>query len=748
MAQPEEKVVSVAFPMALSGVYDYQVPPSLAPHVYPGVPVLVELRSRKLWGVAVKLKTSSDHANLKPLLDIKIDRWTDADRSLIRLYEWMASYYQCDLGRVFRPFVRKSLINATAKRVTVFCLAAEPGVTPLTEKQSEALEKIKSFSGELTVDVCEKKLGITPHLMETLCKKGVLLKERKIVIRKSEELRVAEDRAAYGEDVVLTAEQNAAVAVIREGLTARQSTPFLLHGITGSGKTHVYIELVKQMLASGKSAIILVPEISLTPQTISRFRYAVGDCIAVIHSRMSEGERYDSLAELVRGSKRLVIGVRSAILVPVVNLGLIIVDEEHDGSYKQSDTDPRYNARDVAVMRAHVQKAAVVLGSATPSLESYYNAQTGKYRLVTLCERFGKAVLPRVSISDMRKEHEENNWTLLSRYLRERVSATLLAGRQIILLLNRRGFSTFLICKDCGHAYRCPFCSVNLIYHKSELRLKCHQCGHEEPAPQVCPACRGEQIKFKGTGIQKAEELLAAEFPQARIIRMDQDTTRGKSGHIDIIDRFERREADILLGTQMVSKGLNFPGVALVGVLAADIGLHFPDFRAAERTFQLLSQVAGRAGRADSDGEVVIQTYFPDEPAILAARDHDYGAFYNKEISERRVLGYPPFGKLVRLVLFGASEVRLQALLADIAACVCIRLRGGASIGASHGASLQVLGPAPAVWARLKNEFRYCLLLKSSSPKTLGEAVYRVRSTIKVPKDMRLVIDVDPVNML
>ena len=739
MADPLENVVSVAFPMALSGVYDYRILPPLIGRVFPGVPVLVELRNRKLWGVAVKLKAESDYADLKPILDIKSDRWTDADASasLIRLYEWIASYYQCDLGRVFRPFIRKKSISAAAKSVSVFRIAQTPSPDAvLTGKQQTALDKLKSCPEELTPDVCAALPGITPHMLSALCAKGVLVKERKTVIRKSEELRVAEGRGAYGgAEVVLSDEQNAAVAAIGEGL-AQPSLPFLLHGITGSGKTHVYIELVKRVLADGKGAIVLVPEISLTPQTISRFRHAVGDCIAVIHSRMSEGERHDSLAELVSGSKRLVIGVRSAILVPIVRLGLIIVDEEHDGSYKQSDTDPRYNARDVAVMRAHLQKAAVVLGSATPSLESRYNAECGKYRLVTLTHRFGEAVLPRVSIVDMRKEHEENNWTFLSRYLRGRITATLANARQTILLLNRRGFSTFLICKDCGHAYQCPSCSVNLIYHKSELRLKCHQCGHDEPAPQTCPKCRGEQIQFKGTGIQKAEEMLRADFPQARILRMDQDTTRGKTGHIDIIDRVERREADILLGTQMVSKGLNFPGVALVGVLAADIGLHFPDFRAAERTFQLLSQVAGRAGRADADGEVVIQTYFPEEPAILAAQDHDYGEFYNKEIGERQALGYPPFGKLARFVLLGTNESDMQALLADIAA----RLR--------TTASLSVLGPAPAVWARLKNEFRYCLLLKAASSKTLGEAVYRVRTAVKVPKGMRLVIDVDPVNML
>ena len=636
MPSPQYKVASVAFPMAISGVYDYEIPPELAEAIVPGVPVFVELRSRKVWGVAVRLKESSGRLKLKPVLEVKKDTWSDADSSLIKLYEWIASYYQCELGRVFRPFIRKNYIAAQAKTITLYRVAGVAVTEQLTHKQAEAMSRLAACQGELTADTCGKDLGIAPHLLTALCKKGALVKEKKPVLREAPELAACRDAGEYG--IRLTQEQQDAVDAISEGFS-QKSTPFLLHGITGSGKTHVYIELAKRALAMGRGAIILVPEISLTPQTIARFRQALGNVIAVIHSKMSDGERRDSLDELVTGRKRLAIGVRSAILAPVANLGLIIVDEEHDQSYKQSDLDPRYNARDVAMMRARLQNAVAVLGSATPSLESYHNAQAGKYRLLALQNRFGGAVLPGVTVVDMRDEHKENNWTFLSRYLRGRIGAALENGRQIILLLNRRGFSTFLVCKDCGHSYTCPQCSVNLIYHKSDYRLKCHQCGREEPAPSACPSCKGEQIKFKGTGIQKAEEYMASQFPQARIIRMDQDTTRARGGHIAIIGRFENREADILLGTQMVAKGLNFPGVALVGVLQADIGMHFPDFRAAEKTFQLLSQVAGRAGRADSLGEVVVQTYFPGEQAICAARDHDYLEFYNREITERETLG-------------------------------------------------------------------------------------------------------------
>ena len=582
-----------------------------------------------------------------------------------------------------------------------------------------------------------RELNLKRYLLDALCRKGFLVMEKKTVVRQAQELLVKEDAALYGGAVELTDEQKEAVAAIRAGLNA-PSSPYLLHGITGSGKTHVYIELVNQVLREGRGAIILVPEISLTPQTIGRLKHALGDVIAVIHSRMSEGERHDSLRDLVAGDKRLVVGVRSAVLVPVKNLGLIIVDEEHDQSYKQSDLDPRYNARDVAVMRGRIQNAAVVLGSATPSMESFHNALTGKYRLVSLTKRFGEAVLPQVKVVDMKQEHAQNNWTMLSRYLAGRIEETLGKKRQIILLLNRRGFSTFLICKDCGHTYSCPQCSVNLIYHKTEHLLKCHQCGLQEKAPTICPKCSGQQIRFKGTGIQKAEEYIASQFPNARILRMDQDTTRGKTGHISIIDRFAHNQADILLGTQMVAKGLNFPGVALVGVLAADIGLHVPDFRSAERTFQLLSQVAGRAGRADNQGEVVIQTYFPHDAAIEAAKDHEYREFFNMEIVQRQTLGYPPFGKLARYIVSGVDESRVRTLAAAVAETLRRRAKE----------SCQVLGPSPAVLSRLKNEFRYSLLLKSKSPRALQEVIAYANAKVKAPNAVRLVVDVDPVNML
>jgi primosomal protein N' (replication factor Y) len=726
-------IARVAFPIAVPGLYDYAVPAAMSPLIAPGVPVKVALRSRELWGVVVEIAQTSRFENLKKLLDIRESHWSDADRSLIELYRWIASYYQCDIGKVFKPLVRKGAVETQAKTIQVYTVTGlRPG--KLTPRQRQTLDALEGVRGELTREELAQRYGASSRIVKALADKGALAASTRRIMRPAAELR--QERAAYG--IALTDEQRDAAEQIGAAI-GQAGKPFLIHGITGSGKTHVYIELTKRALAAGYAVIILVPEISLTPQTIARFRDALGEVIAVIHSRMSEGERRDSLDELVAGRKRAVIGVRSAILAPIERVGLIIVDEEHDGSYKQEEPDPRYHARDVAVMRGRFQRAAVVLGSATPSLESYCNARTGKYHLIRLTQRFGNARLPAVEIVDMNREHQANNWTFLSRYLHERMLTALEDKRQIILLLNRRGFSARLLCKTCGHVHMCRNCSVHLVYHRSDTALKCHQCGWEEPAPSVCPQCRGEQIRYKGTGIQKAHEFLSETFGSARILRMDQDSTRRKGAHVTILDSFARGEADILLGTQMVAKGLNFPGVSLVGVLQADIGLHMPDFRASERTFQLLTQVAGRAGRSDSRGEVVIQTYNPEEPGIICARTHDYGSFYEHETRARRELRYPPFGKLMRIVAQGSDETAVADLMGRVARIVA----------SSGGDRIQRLGPAPAALTRIRNEYRHAMVLKAASPRALAEAAAAVRRACgRPPRDCRLIVDVDPLSML
>ena len=730
----------MAFPIAVRGIYDYGIPEEFVGKVAAGVPVQVNLKGCTLWGVVVAEKSESEYASLKPILAIRSELWTDCSRSLITLYRWIAAYYQCDLGRVFRPLVGKGISSSTAKKIIVYraaetddAAAREEHARGLSLRQRAAFEAIRSHKDPLTRKEIEVRLGISSSVIAALCGKKILVPEKKMVVREGFTYTFSIEETA----VTLTSEQQGVVETIMTHQAAPEK-PFLLHGITGSGKTHIYTELAGRILALNRNAIILVPEISLTSQTIMRFRAAVGDVVTVIHSRMSDGERRDSLQALVTGAKRLVIGVRSAILAPLDNVGLIIVDEEHDGSYKQTDTEPRYNARDVAIMRGVFERALVVLGSATPSLESYYNAQTGKYRLLTLANRFGEARLPTVHIADMNQEHASGNWSILSRKLEASISGALTVGRQIILLLNRRGYSAILLCKECGFTHRCTACSLPLRYHRSGFRLKCHCCGHEEAAPDACPLCHGEQMKYQGVGIQKAEELLRLKFPEARILRMDHDTTQCKRSHHAILEAFARREADILLGTQMVAKGLDFPGVALVGVLQADTGLLFPDFRASERTFQLLTQVAGRAGRNDCEGEVVIQTSYPADPAIAAASRHDYEGFYENELPHRKELRYPPFAKLARVVVSGPHADRVETEIGKIAATIICLAPG-----------ITLLGPSPAVIEKIGHEFRYSLLLKSSSPRTLAAVLSSIRkSQRKSPERLKLIIDVDPAFMM
>jgi primosomal protein N' (replication factor Y) len=727
-------IVKVAFPISIPGLYDYRVPESLCNAVVPGIPVRVPLRNRLVWGVVVETAEYSQIPRLKDVAEIKTSHWADTGRSLLKLYSWIADYYHCGIGKVFRPLVRKGIVDIDAKKRTVFELSGK-SVTDLSAVQIEAAGKLKGFEGRKTIEEIKALSGLTGYMILKLAAKDVLVRHEEIISRIPEEL----NQPGQIESITLSEEQSMAVETIYASF-GRPGKPFMLYGITGSGKTHVYIELARRCLALGKSVIILVPEISLTPQTIRRFRDSLGDVIAVIHSRMSGGERRDSLEDMVSGRKKVAIGVRSVILAPMENVGLIVVDEEHDQSYKQDDMEPRYNARDVAVMRGKFQNAAVVLGSATPVFESYYNAVTGKYELIRLLARFGEARLPTVRIVDMNEEHNRGNWSILSTYLKNRIEQTLSEKRQVILLLNRRGFSVSLICRNCGHTYSCPNCSVHLVYHRHGTVLICHQCGHTEAAPSVCPVCKGEQIKYSGTGIQKAEEYLKEVFPEARILRMDQDSTRKKGQHVEILSSFEQNDADILIGTQMVAKGLNFPGVRLVGVLHADTGLHLPDFRASEKTFQLLTQVAGRAGRKDSLGEVVVQTYMPGEPGVVAAEKHDYEGFYKKEIESRRELGYPPYGRLARIIVEGKVEsaVKEQAVLL------------GFSISRAGAGKISVLGPSPAAISRLKGVFRYAMLIKSSSSRLIHDILVRVRKKAEsLPRQkVRIIIDVDPVDML
>ncbi|MBN1981235.1 MAG: primosomal protein N' [Chitinivibrionales bacterium] len=727
-------IAKVAFPISIPGIFDYVIPQSLLSVVGEGVIVKVSLRNRLLWGIVVETSQTSSVENLKAILEVKPLFWSESGTTLIQFYRWIAHYYACELGKVFRPFIRNKIIEARPKIIWYYTYAGSIPPT-LSAKQRQSAQLIATVSQELTLPQLIQQTGLSTHMVSMLLKHGVLRRLQKQVLRQAEQFDEPNLNTSR-----LTQEQNEALNLIWNEQKNFGKT-FLLFGITGSGKTHIYLELAKKTLALGKTVIILVPEIGLTPQTIGRFKAALGGDIAVIHSRMTTGQRRDSIEETLSGNAKIVIGVRSAILVPMANVGLIIVDEEHDQSYKQSEMEPRYHGRDVAVMRGAFQNSIVVLGSATPSFESYYNALLGKYTLVTLSNRFGDALLPKVTLVDMNKEHEANNWSVLSQALKVRIQEILQLKRQIILLLNRRGFSLSLICTKCGHKYSCPNCSIFLVFHTTDNHLKCHLCGFEEPAPVTCTSCGAEQIKYKGTGIQKVEEYLKTEFPGARIRRMDQDSTRTKGAHVSILEQVRSGQIDILLGTQMVAKGLDFPNVQLVGVVAADIGLHVPDFRASERTFQLLTQVAGRAGRSDASGEVIIQTYSPQDHALICAQKHDFYSFYDKEIVDRTVLKYPPFSRLARIIVSGESEAMVRGAICAVAESVTSR--------SGQSTLLTLLGPSPALISRLNKLYRYGLLLKAQSPRILHDCLGHIRRDfLKLPGQTQMVIDVDPVNML
>jgi len=559
---------------------------------------------------------------------------------------------------------------------------------------------------------------------------------------------LAHIESAAPADLTPTPDQQQILDPLSAALDKNSFYPALLHGVTGSGKTLVYIRLVAQALASGRGSIILVPEIALAWQMVRRFKEHFGKQVAVLHSQLSAGERYDTWRRLRRGEQRVVIGARSAILAPVDNLGLIVVDEEHDTSYKQEDLDSSqplsYSARDLALIRGQRSKAVVLLGSATPSLESYWNATTGKYHLHALPRRVDDRPLPKVTVVDMKREpFQKKQRAIFSRELRLKMQERLERGEKIVLLQNRRGFSPFITCVSCGESVQCKSCRVTLTYHRSETapQTRCHYCDFQAPPPPFCPTCNSAELRFDGIGTQKVESSLLDQFPGIRVIRMDVDTTGWKGAHDELVERFRHGEADVLLGTQMVAKGLDFPEVTLVGVISADTGMHMPDFRAAERTFQLLTQVAGRSGRGQTAGEVVIQTLLPDDQALRSASRQDYAAFSERELEERRQSGFPPFGRLMIFRWRGTDEDEVtKAAQQGVAA-----LRRGLDRHAL------LLGPGPAPLARLRGHFRWQALLRGESVHHLHQQVAGALPTMRETAKNHattFAINVDPLTMM
>jgi len=618
-------------------------------------------------------------------------------------------------------------------------------------RQREAYEFLELSGGAAELAHLTGEAGFSRGVIRGLESKALVTLAAEEVMRDP----FAATPAPAPPDHTLTAAQRAALDALVAGLHEEDPAPFLLQGVTGSGKTLVYVELLRAALAQGRTAIVLVPEISLTPQTVSRFRAHFGDAVAVLHSGLSDGERYDAWRQLRSGERRIAVGARSALFAPLANLGALVVDEEHDGSYKQGEA-PRYQARDLAVVRARAHGAVCVLGSATPSLESWSNARAGKFRRLLLPERVGGAKLPRVQVLDLRVARRERaegksragvrGSGVLSPVLVDAVDARLSRKEQVILLLNRRGYAAFVQCRECGDVVQCENCSISLTFHRGSRRLVCHHCRYEEAAPTRCVRCGSRDLSFRGLGTEQVERVAAETFPEARLARMDVDTTSGKWSHQQILSRVERGEVDILLGTQMIAKGLDFPRVTLVGVVNADVGIHLPDFRASERTFQLLSQVAGRAGRGTLGGDVIIQTSLPDHYAIRAAVGHDFEGFATREMGERERPRYPPFVRLVNVVL-SSPEQTLAAQSAEAAVAWLRRHLSRAGRGGGEG--VELVGPAPAPIERLHTRWRWHFLLRSRSPGALGRAARWLAEDFTLPAgDVRLALDRDPVALL
>lgn len=651
-------------------------------------------------------------------------------------------------GPVVSPAVRtRRIVRLTGD---IESLRQRDEIFGRARRQRECWELLVSMGGSAEAAHLTGQLGFSSSVLAGLVSRGLAEITEEEVAR-DPYAAIATLRVP---DLKPTPAQRAALDALIAAAREREAATFLLRGVTGSGKTLVYIELLREVVErQGRTAIVLVPEISLTPQTVGRFKAVFGDRVAVLHSALSDGERYDEWRSLRRGEKRIVVGARSAIFAPLPDLGAIVVDEEHEGSYKQGEV-PRYHAREVAVVRAGLEGAVCVLGSATPSLESWSNARSGKYTLLELPERVGGQPLPPIHVVDLREERKAEKDRqgprhaaagILSRRLVEAVEARARAGEQTILLLNRRGYASFVQCRDCGTVWHCPHCNVSLTYHRGRSRITCHYCLHEERMPERCSACGSRDISFRGIGTEQVEQAVVESFPQARVARMDVDTTSGKWGHHKILGRVERGEVDILLGTQMIAKGLDFPNVTLVGVINADVGINLPDFRASERTFQLLTQVAGRAGRGSRGGEVIVQTSLPDHYVISCARHHDFLRFAERELEVRASPSYPPHTRLVNVVVSGTEEEATQHATDSAAEW----LRG--LIAARRLEGVELIGPAPCPIDRIRGRWRWHLLLRSDSARMLGRVGRYFAQRFEPPAgrgDIRVNIDRDPVALL
>lgn len=727
--------VSVAIDLALDRLFTYAVPAELTEKLLVGQLLRVPFSGRIARGFALALTEEAPAFKTRPVLAIEDDS-PFFSPALLKLVRWIATYTHAPIETALRAALPAAVLKPSARpKELLYVEPAEAGPAPLTARQRALVQEIRRVGGGWMQQLV-REFKTTPATLRALAGKGALV----IAPRAARRDPLAGRRVMPTAPLALNPEQRAALEAIRAA-----TKPVLLHGVTGSGKTEVYLQAIARVLEAGKGAIVLVPEISLTPQTVRRFAGRFGARVAVLHSALSDGERYDEWHRIRTGEARVVVGPRSAVFAPVRNLGLIVVDEEHDPSYKQDET-PRYHARDVAVMRAKIEGAVAVLGSATPSLESWQNAEDGKYALARVPHRVAGRALPAVHLVNMDEEAARvGHAPIFSSLLLDALHARLERGEQTILFLNRRGYSRVLECPVCAWVAECPDCSVPYTYHRADNCLRCHVCGGWRHVPAACPLCHGTDFSYTGIGTQRAEVALKACFRRARILRMDADSTARKFSHDDILSAFRAGKADVLIGTQMIAKGLDFPNVTLVGVLNADTSLHRPDPRASERTYQLLAQVSGRAGRAEKPGEVYIQTFSPEAPAIAAAAsDCGFAAFAAQELAARRAAYFPPFCRMATLLFRAKDEMLARSwagLYAQSLASWAKRFNA-----ARQAALFRVSEAEEAPLLKAEGWFRYQVVVRAPTAKDIVAAVAWIEAARPAPKDLRIAFDVDAQN--
>lgn len=750
---PASSFAEIVFDRPLDHAYTYAVPDELRAEIAIGKRVLAPFGrgDRQTIGFCVGLTTEGGQRRVKHLIDV-LDDEALLTEPLLKLTRWMADYYLCGWGQVLNAVVPAGAKKQAGTRAVPILERVPEALLPnplphLSPKQKRVLEYLHEHPGPVELQEVMKETGCGKMPIEALVEKGYAQRRSS---RAEQATTVSQplpekESPARGEPVVLTADQEAAWAKLAPAVQAGGFQPFLLYGITGSGKTELYLRAIEEVVRQGKEALVLVPEISLTPQTIAAFRGRCKD-VAVLHSHLHTAERGTHWRRIAKGQVQVIVGARSAVFAPTGRLGLIVIDEEHEASFKQEKT-PRYHGRDVAVMRARLENIPIVLGSATPALESWHNAQRGQYTLLTLPKRVADRPLPEVKRIDLRHDrHRDKKLHGLSPTLERAMKQALDAGGQVILLLNRRGFATYLHCPACGHVEHCKFCDLSMTYHRDRHVTMCHYCGYEQKPPEKCAVCGTGQVLYQGMGTEKLQAEIAERFPGASVERMDSDTMKRPGSHQKVLDSFRRGEIKILLGTQMIAKGLDFPNVTLVGVVNADVGLHHADFRASERTFQLLAQVAGRTGRGSQSGHVYIQTMQPDHPAIALAARHDYLSFAQEEMQARRAHHYPPFQRMARLVVRSREEKAGNDYADRLAEAMLAVLEKRKAEG--QPADLRLLGPAEAPVFRLKGYYRFHFQLQSASSAVLHEVLRATLPSVRVPAEVELTVDIDPQDML